>query len=201
MSEPKGVAESVEEVVPGVWHWRLRDERIGGDWGCSHAADGVLIDPHRLAGDAFERLGAIEAIVLTTSSHQRAAWRLRRELGVPVYVPAAAKRVDEEPDERYEEGDALPGGLQAVFTPGAGTTQHSLLLTRDAGVLFTPDLFMRPPDEAVEWVPFEYMYDPEEAKRSVERLLRLEFDVLCMAHGAPLVGGAKDAMRGLLHAS
>jgi glyoxylase-like metal-dependent hydrolase (beta-lactamase superfamily II) len=201
MSEPKGVAEHVEEIVPGVWHWRLRDERIGGDWGCSHAADGVLIDPHRLAADALTRLGEIEAIVLTTSSHQRAAWRLRRELGVPVYVPAATKQVDEEPDQRYGEGDALPGGLHAVFTPGAGTTQHSLLLTRDAGVLFTPDLFIRPPDAPLEWVPFEYMHDPEEARRSAERLLGLEFDVLCMAHGAPLVGGARDALRALVHAS
>ena len=201
VAEPKGIAENVEEVVPGVWHWRLRDERIGDEWGCSHAADGVLIDPHRLADDAFSRLGEVEAIVLTTSSHQRAAWQLRRELRVPVYLPAAAKQVDEEPDERYQEGDALPGGLQAVFTPGAGTTQHSLLLTRDAGVLFTPDLFIRAPDGPLEWVPFGYMHDPEEAKRSVQRLLGLDFDVLCMAHGAPLVGGAKDTLRGLLQAS
>ena len=198
MSEPSAVAERVEEVVPGVWHWRVRDERIGGDWGCSHAADGVLIDPHRLAEDALERLCEIRAIVLTTSSHQRAAWRLRRELGVPVYVPAAAREVAEEPDERYRQGDALPGGLEAVFTPGAGTTQHSLLLTRDAGVLFTPDLFVRAPDGPLEWVPFEYMHDPEEAKRSAERLLGLEFDVLCTAHGAPLAGGAKEALRELL---
>ena len=198
MAEPRGVAERVEEVVPGVWHWRVRDERIGGDWGCSHAVDGVLIDPHRLAGDELERLGEIEAIVLTTSSHQRAAWRLRRELGVPVYLPAAAKEVDEEPDERYGEGDALPGGLQAVFTPGAGTTQHSLLSPRAGGVLFTPDLFVRSANGPLAWVPFEYMHDPEQAKRSAERLLGLEFDVLCMAHGAPLAGGAKDALRGLL---
>jgi glyoxylase-like metal-dependent hydrolase (beta-lactamase superfamily II) len=210
MAEPKGVAENVEEVVPGVWHWRLRDERIGGEWGSSHAVTtgphslgkgGVLIDPHRLAGDALSRLGEIGAIVLTTSSHQRAAWRLRRELGVPVHLPAAAKQVDEEPDERYEEGDALPGGLQAVFTPGAGTTQHSLLLPRDAGVLFTPDLFVRSANGPLEWVPFEYMHDPEEARRSADRLLGLEFDVLCMAHGAPLAGGARDAVRALVQAS
>lgn len=201
MAEPKGIADSAEEIVPGVWHWRLRDERIDGEWGCSHAADGVLIDPHKLADDAFAQLGEITAIVLTTSQHQRAAWRLRRELGVPVYLPAAAKQVDEEPDERYQEGDALPGGLQAVFTPGAGTAQHSLLLTRDAGVLFTPDFFIRPPDGQLEWVPFGYMHDPEEAKRSVQRLLGLEFDVLCMAHGAPIVSGAKKALGGLVHAS
>jgi len=198
VAEPKAVAESVEQIVPGVWYWRVRDERIGGAWGCSHAADGVLIDPHRLTDEAFARLGEVKAIVLTTSSHQRVAWSLRRELRVPVYVPAAAKAVDEEPDVRYAEGDALPGGLQAVFTPGAGTTQHSMLLPRDPGVLFTPDLFVRSADGPLEWVPFEYMHDPEEARRSAERLLELDFDVLCMAHGAPLVGDANEALRGLL---
>jgi glyoxylase-like metal-dependent hydrolase (beta-lactamase superfamily II) len=201
VSESRAVAESVEEIVPGVWYWRVRDERIGGAWGCSHAADGVLVDPHGLAADALARLGEITAIVLTTSSHQRAAWRLRRELRVPVYLPAAAKAVDEEPDVRYGEGDALPGGLQAVFTPGAGTTQHSLLLERDGGVLFTPDLFVRSSRGPLEWVPFEYMHDPDEARRSAERLLELDFAVLCSAHGAPLVGGAKEALHGLVHES
>lgn len=199
---PTAVASSVEEVVPNVWHWRVRDERIGGGWGCSHAvvlgAGGVLIDPHRLDDEPFARLGPITAIVLTTSSHQRAAWSLRRELGVPVYLPAAAREVDEEPDERYAEGDALPAGLQAVFTPGAGTTQHSLLLRRDAGVLFTPDLFVRVPKGPLEWVPFEYMHDPEEAKRSAARLLELEFDALCMAHGAPVASGARETLRALV---
>jgi hypothetical protein len=198
MSEPRTVAESVEESVPGVWHWRLRDERIGGSWGSAHAADGVLIDPHPLAPDAFGKLGEIVAVVLTTSSHQRSAWRLRRELGVPVYLPAPAREVDEEPDVRYAEGDALPGGLLPVFTPGAGTTQHSLLRPGDPGVLFTPDLFIHAPGAPLSWVPFEYMHDPEQARRSAEGLLELDFDVLCTGHGAPLVGGAKQALRDLL---
>lgn len=201
MTESQAVAESVEEVVPGVWHWRVRDERIGGSWGASHAVDGVLIDPHRLAPDELAKLGETRAIVLTTSIHQRSAWWLRRELGAPVYLPALARESEEEPDVRYEEGDELPGGLEPLFTPGAGTTQHSLLLPGDRGVLFTPDLFVRPPDGPLRWVRAEYMHDPEEARRSAERLLGLEFDVLCTAHGAPLAGGARDALDALLHAS
>jgi glyoxylase-like metal-dependent hydrolase (beta-lactamase superfamily II) len=201
VSESKAVAERAEQIVPNVWHWRVQDERIGRAWGCSHAADGVLIDPHGMAQDVLEQLGQIKAIVLTTSSHQRAAWRLRKELGVPVYAPAAAKAVDEEPDERYGEGDPLPGGLRPFFTPGPGTTQHSLLLPRDAGVLFTSDLFIRSAEGPLEWVPEEYMHDPEEARRSAERLLELDFAVLCMAHGAPVVTGGRDAVEALLQAS
>ncbi len=196
MSEPQAVAESVDEVVPGVWHWHVSDERIGGFVSSAHAvrADGgvVLIDPLPLSAEATAGLGDVTAICLTTSSHQRSAWRLRRELAVPVWAPAASKEVEEEPDERYSEGDALPGGLEAIFTPGAGTTQHSLL--RD-GVLFTPDLFVRPPGAALALIPEEYAHDPEQARQTAERLLDLDFTVLCLGHGAPVTDNPKAAIR------
>jgi glyoxylase-like metal-dependent hydrolase (beta-lactamase superfamily II) len=198
VAECEQIAERAEQIVPGVWYWNVRDERIGGYHGASHAADGVLIDPHRLAPEALAELGEIQAIVLTTSEHQRSAWRLRRELGAPVYLPAMAQSMDEEPDARYGEGDELPGGLQPIFTPGAGTTQHSLLLPRDGGVLFTPDLFVRSREGPLEFVPAEYMHDADEARRTAERLLELDFDVLCSGHGAPLVGDAKQALRDAL---
>src|SRR5256885_5759348 len=74
---------------------RRRHTRLQGDWSsdvCSSdlttrpyavAADGrvVLIDPVPLDPAQLGRLGAVEAIVLGTPSHQRAAWSLRREIG------------------------------------------------------------------------------------------------------------------------
>jgi hypothetical protein len=196
VSEPQAVAESVEQVVPGVWHWHVSDDRIGGYISAAHAVrtdDGVvLVDPLPLAGDALSGLGELSAICLTTSSHQRSAWRLRRELGLRVWAPAASKEVEEEPDERYSEGDALPGGLRAIFTPGAGTTQHSLLLD---GVLLTPDLFVHPPGEQLSLIPAEYAHDPEQARRTVEKLLDLEFSVLCTGHGTPVTDDPKSAIQ------
>ncbi len=203
MSEPREIAAEVLEVVPGVRHWRVHDDRI--DFvSASHAVDSdagaVLIDPVPLAEEALAALGPVAAICLTASIHQRSAWRYRRELGVPVWAPALSKAIDEEPDVRYGDGDRLPGGLVAVFTPGAGTTQHTLLLEREPGIAFVPDLLAHPPDSLLMLVPAQYMHDPEEARRSCERLLGLDFEVLCLAHGAPLVEGAKDAIRAALAA-
>jgi glyoxylase-like metal-dependent hydrolase (beta-lactamase superfamily II) len=197
VSEPNAVASEAEEIVPGVWHWRVHDERI--DFiSSSHAvrSDGgtVLIDPLPLAPAALARLGRVTAICLTTSSHQRSTWRLRRELGVEVYAPALAREVEEEPDARYSEGDRLPGNLLAVFTPGAGTAQHTLLLEREGGVAFAPDLFVRPPGGPLMMTPAKYMHDPEQARESAKKLLDYEFDVLCHGHGEPVLGGAKEAI-------
>lgn len=198
VSEPTAVATTVEEVVPGLWHWSISDDRIGGHIAAAHAVASlqgtVLIDPLPLADEGMTRLGSVVAICLTTSSHQRSAWRLRRELGVRVWAPALVREVEEEPDVRYSEGDVLPGGLEAIFTPGAGTTQHSFLQP-EAGALFTPDLFTRDPDGPLTLVPAEFMHDPEEARRSARRLLDLHFAILCTAHGAPVADDPHGAIR------
>jgi hypothetical protein len=202
MSEPKTVARHVEEVVPGIWYWSLEDERIGGYIGSAHGVQSesgtVLIDPLPLEQGEFELLLPVEAIVLTAGTHQRSAWRLRRELGVPVHAPATVRLVDEEPDVRYTEGDELPAGLRAFFAPGPGTTQHALLLPGDPSVLFTSDLFVHEPGRELAFVPEEYVHDAGQARETARRVLELDFDVLCVGHGSPVLDDAKGAIRALL---
>jgi hypothetical protein len=197
VSEPKTVAASVEEVAGGVRRWSIHDERInfvGAAYAVATDDGVVMIDPLPLEDEALADLGPVEAIVLTCGSHQRCAWRYRREFGVKVYAPALAKEIEEEPDVRYGEGDPLPADLQPVFTPGAGTTQHTLLLG-DPKVAFVPDMLVETPDGHVAMLASRWMYDPDEARRSVEKLLDLDFDVLCLAHGGAVTEGAKDALR------
>jgi glyoxylase-like metal-dependent hydrolase (beta-lactamase superfamily II) len=204
VSEPKAVSERVHEVVPGVWWWSIHDERI--DFvSTAHAISGddgiVLIDPLPVVDDALAELGDIRAICLTAGTHQRSAWRYRRQRGVPVYAPALSRLIDEEPDERYGDGDDLPGGLRAVFTPGAGTTQHTFLLDRGGGIAFVPDLFVNVAGEGLAIVGEEEMPDPEEARRSTRKLLDLRFEILCLGHGAPVTEDPKVAIRALLEES
>lgn len=201
MSEPKALANQVEEVVPGVLRWSVHDERIDFLGAAYAVVDGdgtTMIDPLRLSPEALTRLGRVEAIVLTCGSHQRCAWRYRRELGAPVYAPTLSQQIDEPPNERYGDGDLLPGGLRAVFTPGAGTTQHTLLLERDGGVAFVPDLFVLPPGGELTLIPEQYAADMDEVERSVEKVLNLPFSVLCLGHGAAATDDPKAAIRAAL---
>jgi len=204
MSEPKEVAQSVTEVVPGLFHWHVHDDRIdfiSSAYAMQTEAGTVLIDPLPLADAPLAQLGRITAICLSSGGHQRSAWRLRKQLGAPIYAPALSQTLAEEPEHRYSDGDRLPAGLLAVFTPGAGTTQHTLLLEGDPGIAFVPDLLARPPGEDVALIPEQYAFDIEEARRSVERLLGLPFTVLCIAHGEPVTTHAKDAIRAALAAA
>jgi hypothetical protein len=201
VSEPQAVAERADEVVPGVWCWSVHDDRIDFLSSAHAVADDdgvVLIDPLPLAPEALAALGDVASICLTAGTHQRSAWRYRRELGAKVYAPALSRQIEEEPDVRYAEGDELPGGLRPMFTPGAGTTQHTFLLEREGGVAFVPDLFTHLPERGLRIVWEEYMHDPAEARRSIHKLLDLPFSILCLDHGAPLTADPKAAIRALV---
>jgi glyoxylase-like metal-dependent hydrolase (beta-lactamase superfamily II) len=202
MTEPQARADRIDNVVPDVWVWTIEDDRIGfvsSAYAFTTGDATILVDPLPLDADLLGNLGTVEAIVLTSGSHQRSSWRLRQELGAPVWVPAGVQESEEEPDHRYSEDDGLPGGLTAYFTPGAGTTQHSLLLGR-SGVLFTGDLFVVPPGAPLMLTPAEYAHDPEEQRRSAERLLDIDFEVLCTGHGGAVASDAKSAVRRALEA-
>ena len=202
MTEPSEVADVVEEITEGVWHWRIRNANIGGAISSSHAVaadDGcVLIDPVRLSDDALAALPPSRAILLNATCHQRAAWRYRRELGVEVWLPEDARPGNEEPDRRYAEGELLPGALRAIRTPGPEKPHYSFLLEREPAVLFCSDLISNNGGEELEFVPPEYHEDPAETRRRVERLLDIDFSILCLDHGAPLTGDPKAAIRNLL---
>jgi hypothetical protein len=59
---------------------------------------------------------------------------------------------------------------------------------------------VREPGQALALIPGEYAHDLEQAKRSVEQLLELDFEVLCLGHGAPVVDDPKGAIRAALAA-
>ena len=205
MSEPREIAEAVEEVVEGVYHWRIRNRNIGGAISSSHAVavDGgsVLVDPVRLADDALAALPPPTAIALTAKCHQRSAWRYRSRFDIDVWLPKGAPAADEEPDGRYTDGDLLPGGLLVVRTPGPERPQFSFLLERDPGVLFCSDLVSNDGGRELQFISPEYHEDPAETRRSVERLLELPFSILCLDHGVPITDDPKAALRQLLEST
>jgi glyoxylase-like metal-dependent hydrolase (beta-lactamase superfamily II) len=201
MTEPRERAGHVDQVLPGLYHWRIANSAIGGGVSSSHALvtgdASVFIDPVGLSDEALAQLPRPSDILLTARCHQRAAWRYRRELGARVWLPQDAEPADEDPDERYAEGDSLPGGLVALRTPGPEWPHYSFLLREEPGVLCCSDLVMSR-DGDLSFVPFEYHEDPAATVASARSLLEQPFTVLCLAHGAPVTDGARDALRRLL---
>jgi len=201
MSEPKTIAKRIEEVVPGLFHYQIEDDRI------RHISDGyalvtdgrvTLIDPLPVAEAALRPLGPIDSIVIDGASHQRSAWSYRARTGAKVHAPAGLQAVDEAPDVSYQEGGLLPGGLRAVAAPGPKAPHFALHLARDPGVLFVGDLLMNEPAKGLVFLSDKYMQEPAKGPTTARRLLDLDFEVLCFAHGAPWTRGARKAIEELL---
>jgi glyoxylase-like metal-dependent hydrolase (beta-lactamase superfamily II) len=125
---------------------------------------------------------------------QSALLRLLFRLLGPVFPRADPAPVD----VFVRDGDPLDllGGATVVHVPGHTPGAIALHLPAD-GVLICGDAIdLRrgrpgPP-------PGGFTEDVDQALASVRRLAELEFDVLCAGHGAPLVGGADEAVRDMV---
>lgn len=211
MSEPKTAARAVTRVAPGLYRWRVADDRIGGGESVGHAVvEGgkvVLVDPLPVAEEKLRGLGEVEAIVLTAACHQRSAWRFRRAFGAVVYGPHGPAVSPtpgdflEEPDRRYRDGDRLPGGLVAVHAPGPTEAMFALWHPRK-GALFLSDLLTHQGRGPPRFVPDQYQDDPARTRETVRQLHgRLRPRVLLFEHGAPVTRGARAALAAALRGS
>jgi glyoxylase-like metal-dependent hydrolase (beta-lactamase superfamily II) len=90
-------------------------------------------------------------------------------------------------------------GFRVINTPGH-TGGHTSLLNKQHKLLFTADAFGRMPDIRIG-VNNAISADPEEARRSAEKLLEKDkdFTTVVFSHGRPLRGeDAKQRLRGVV---
>jgi len=100
--------------------------------------------------------------------------------------------------ELVEEGHSLPimGGLRVLHTPGHTPGSIALYL-EERGVLFTGDMLISDGKRFTRPIPFPGT-DLKLYRHSIERLAQLQFDVACVGHGRPLVGGAVGKVNEML---
>jgi glyoxylase-like metal-dependent hydrolase (beta-lactamase superfamily II) len=192
----------VREISPGIWHWTARHERIGVEVSSYYfASERVLLDP-MVPPDGiewFEGRGTPQHVLLTNRHHDRQAWRLHERFGCEIHCVRNGLHELEGrgPVKPFDFGDELPGGA-VVYEVDAICPDETALYFPSHRALACADGVMHYGGE-LGFVPEQYMDDPEETKRGLRQayagLLNLDFDVLLVAHGSPLLAGAKRALR------
>jgi glyoxylase-like metal-dependent hydrolase (beta-lactamase superfamily II) len=197
----------VEEILPGLYHWTAFHEGIRMEVSSHFVADsGALIDPMSPAEglEWFERRPP-GRIVLTNRHHYRHSDRFAEAFGCPVLCnEAGLHEFEGGPDVRgFAVGDRIAPHIVAREMGGICPDDTALHIQQGDGVLALADALIRY-GGSLSFVPDSYFDDPkadqQAIRASLERLLELDFDSLLFAHGEPLVGGAKEALRRFLEA-
>lgn len=191
----------MQELAPGLWHWRGRHPRIGIEVSSYYLErERVVLDPlvPREGLEWFEEHGEPQHVVLTNRHHDRHAWRLRDAFGCTVHCIRNGLHELEGrgPAEPFDFGDELPGGIVA-YEVGAICPDETALHVPAHRALACADGVVN--HEGLTFVPDGFMDEPERTKAGLReayrRLLDLDFDVLLLAHGDPVASGGKEALR------
>ena len=194
----------MDEILPGLWHWTT----VHGRWGIEIstywlADERVLIDPRVPPEgiDWFGESGGPVAALLTNRHHYRDAGAFAERFGTRVLCSrlGAQEFTHGEPVEFFTPGEELPGGV-ASFEVGGICPDETALLCRSHRALAVADGLVRfPPDGPLGFVPDGLMFDPPRTRarllEAYARLLDEDWDTLLPAHGRPIAGGAKEAVR------
>jgi hypothetical protein len=195
---------AVEQILPGVHHWTAYHERIRQDVHSYLLAEpAALLDPMLPAEglDWFEGERRPERILLTNRHHYRHSGRFVDAFGCRVLCHEAGLHEFEGGPavEGFAFGDEVAPGVVAREV-GVICPEETALHMAAAGVMAFADALVRGSGGELSFVSdFLLGDDPEGVKRglreSFRRLLELDFDSLLMAHGEPVVGGGRDALR------
>jgi hypothetical protein len=192
----------IAEILPGVLHWRAVHPKIRQTVHSYFIDAAAVLDPLVPEGviAAIESRRPAERILLTNRHHYRQSDRVATRFGCPVLCPESGLHEFEGgPEvEGYAYGDEVASGITAHEVGAICPDDAALHIAVGPGAIAFADAVIRW-DGELAFVPDFLMDDPEETKRgivdSLRRLCELEFDVLLFAHGEPLVGGGKRALR------
>ena len=199
----------MNEILPGVHHWTARHPRIKRDVSSYYLErERVLIDP-MLPADGIGWWDGRESptqILLTNRHHYRQSGAFIEAFGCAVRCNSAGmyEFTAGEPVEPFEPGDVIEGGI-IVHEVGAISPDETALEITDHRALACADGLVRFDAGAPSFVPDHLMGDdPDAVKRGLRdaygRLAELEVDNLLLAHGDPVIGGGRDALRAVARA-
>jgi glyoxylase-like metal-dependent hydrolase (beta-lactamase superfamily II) len=155
----------------------------------------VLIDPVRLEEQAIERMVGEEGVVsvlLTNGNHLRGSLYEKERLDIPIYAPEGADQ-DVPADYLVKDGELIFQTLKAIGLPGGGSGETAYLA---ADVLVIGDALVNL--DGLQILPDKYCTNFALLLESLRVLRSLSFDIVCFAHGLPIVGRAGEKVAAIV---
>ena len=190
----------MREILPGVVHWTGRHPRIGIEVGSYWLVpERVVLNP-LMPPEGLRAFGAEppEAVLLTNRHHLRDS----EQFGVPIHAPRVGLHefTPEQNVSGYDDGDEVVPGVTARHIGALSDDEFALVIPR-AKAEAIADGVVRDGDSPLVFVPDQLMGDdPEADKRGLREAFsklvdEVDFDALLLAHGDPVVTGAREQLR------
>jgi glyoxylase-like metal-dependent hydrolase (beta-lactamase superfamily II) len=196
----------MREIIPGVLTWPWFSSRFGYDFHgfLIRRPDGNLcVDPVEPTDDDLAALTSegVASILLTNRNHYRAAARVRESTGARVAVHAADAAFVR--DKGVPVDDTLAPGDRVgpfVILSAAGKSPGEIALHwPDKRLLIVGDACIGNPPGRLSLLPDAVMDVPAGLRESLSRIAaEVDFDVLLVADGESILGGARAALQRLV---
>lgn len=198
----------MQEIAPGIFHWSAFHEGIRQDVHSYYVAPAAaMIDPMQPDEglDWFAEHAPPGRALLTNRHHYRHCARFAERFGIEVLCHnSGLHEFDGGPDVLgFDWGDEVAPGITAHEVDAICPEEAALHVQHGGGALAVADGVVRPqgPDADLGFVPDFLLGDEADRVKqglsaAYSRLAdELEFECLLMAHGEPVVGGARDTLR------
>jgi len=186
-----------------IWHdydSALKAELYSASLG---TPDGTyVIDPIPLAREALCELispNSVAGIIVTNGNHHRASGKFAEKFSVPLFgrTEAFQKNATREL-KRIIDGEEISEGLRVIGIEGAAEGEIALHYAPDGGTFIIGDALINFEPHGFSFLPPKYCSNQKEMRRSLRKLLDYNAERMLFAHGAPILAGATDRLRGLL---
>ena len=191
----------MEEALPGIFHWTAVHPRIKLEVSSHYvSASGTVIDP-LLPDEGIEWFDGREVrrIVLSNRHHLRHAEQIAERFGCPILCHEAGLHEFEAGPavQGFAFGDSPAEDVTALEMDAICPEDTVLRIDAGGGALLFADSLINYGGLGI--VPDSLIGDdPEPVKGQIRRrarsLAEAEFEHLLFAHGAPMIGGGREAL-------
>jgi glyoxylase-like metal-dependent hydrolase (beta-lactamase superfamily II) len=188
----------MEEIAPGIRHWKAIHPHLGIEVSAYWLPElRLLLDPIAVP----DEVEGVEHVVLSCRHHVRDCLEAAERFGATVRAPRTGMHdyPEDTPIKPYDFEEPLLDGELTPYEVGGLSPDETALHIPSANALSIADGAIRYGDD-LDFVPDQYMDDPEKDKADIRRGFgqladRLDFDVLLLAHGEPIASGGREALR------
>ena len=195
----------MREILTDIFTWPWFSEPHGYNFNghfIRHAGRNLCVDPVEPSEEDLADLvrQGVARILITNRNHSRAANKIRARTGARTAIHPAdaphARKEGAELDDELNPGDKA-GPFVVIDSPGKSLGEV-VLHWPERRILLVGDAVVGDPPGRCKLLPDKVVDDPPRLRDSARQLLALDFDILLVGDGVPILQSAKDRLRELV---